>query len=375
MITPKKFTDNINKTIITTTMLEAALFSVNKRAKNYRDKEKEYRYSYGIHSQKNRAEMKSKKEDMYRKKEILLSVIKPVCIHKEIIGYEKVRVYDYERGYSKKYFYHFLHGTIVWQNCYYDWEKDVEVSFFDYIIPDQPIYNYYLYYVVGTHTFHSPIKNPENYQDLQVKEIDKLETLGMKITDLVSMQFVDKILNLIKQNSFEYVEDIESVSPKFQNNNRNDLILEKPQWYQIWNYIMQDLKTESKKMSGNIRLLTEEEKSKITIRQKSKKPSKKMKKQGIKEEIWKRPEVRFPEMKLKCPIMSLELRNYIEENYKDDMEKKEFVWMLLQSPLVSQIQENIDLYCSMRAYSKQLQKKADILFEKTHRKITISDLL
>ncbi len=374
MITPKKFTDNINKNIITTTMLEAALFSVNKRAKNYRDKEREYRYSCGTYSEKNRAEMESKKKIMYKKKEMLLSVVKPTCIHKEIIGYERVRVYEYESEYSKKHFYHYLHGTIVWQNCYYDWEQNVVVSFFDYIIPEQPIYNYYLYYVVGTHTFHSPIKNPENYQNLQVKEIGRLETLGMEITDLVSMQFVDKMLNIVAQNDFEYVEDIEDISPKFPNN-RKELLLEKPQWNQIWNYIVQDLKAESKKQPGNIRLLTEEEKSKITIRQKCKKPSKKMKKQGMKEETWKKPEVRFPEMKLKCPIMSLELRNYIEENYKDNMGKKEFAWMLLQSPLVSQIQEDVYLYCSMRAYSKQLQKKADMLYENTHGKITISDLL
>ena len=37
MKTPKEYTDNIKNGIITTSMLEAALYSVNKRAKNYRN--------------------------------------------------------------------------------------------------------------------------------------------------------------------------------------------------------------------------------------------------------------------------------------------------------------------------------------------------
>ena len=40
MRTPKEYADNIKKGIITTSMLEAALYSVNKRAKNYRDAER-----------------------------------------------------------------------------------------------------------------------------------------------------------------------------------------------------------------------------------------------------------------------------------------------------------------------------------------------
>lgn len=42
MRTPAAWTKNIRNGIITDEMLEAALFSVNKRAKNYRDKKREY---------------------------------------------------------------------------------------------------------------------------------------------------------------------------------------------------------------------------------------------------------------------------------------------------------------------------------------------
>lgn len=46
MRTPKEYTDNINCGIITKRMLSDCLFSVNKRAKNFRDKEREYHNYY-----------------------------------------------------------------------------------------------------------------------------------------------------------------------------------------------------------------------------------------------------------------------------------------------------------------------------------------
>ena len=46
MRTPKEYTDNLQKKIITENMLLDCLYSVNKRAKNYRDKEREYRQYY-----------------------------------------------------------------------------------------------------------------------------------------------------------------------------------------------------------------------------------------------------------------------------------------------------------------------------------------
>lgn len=46
MRTPKEYTDNLKKKIITENMLLDCLYSVNKRAKNYRDKEREYRQYY-----------------------------------------------------------------------------------------------------------------------------------------------------------------------------------------------------------------------------------------------------------------------------------------------------------------------------------------
>ena len=72
MRTPKEYTNNIKNHIITKQMLLDCLYSSNKRAKNWRDKERD------------------------EQKDIMLSILHPVCIHKELLGYERRRIYDYE---------------------------------------------------------------------------------------------------------------------------------------------------------------------------------------------------------------------------------------------------------------------------------------
>ena len=106
MRTPKEYTDNLKKKIITENMLLDCLYSVNKRAKNYRDKERDYRqyyrrnrYAYDKYGNIDRCQ--EMKEEYYSKKEKLLSILTPTCIHKEFIGFKRVRIYDYEPEYKK----------------------------------------------------------------------------------------------------------------------------------------------------------------------------------------------------------------------------------------------------------------------------------
>lgn len=80
MRTPKEYTDNLKKKIITENMLLDCLYSVNKRAKNYRDKEREYRqyyrrnrYAYDKYGNIDRCQ--EMKEEYYSKKEKLLSIL------------------------------------------------------------------------------------------------------------------------------------------------------------------------------------------------------------------------------------------------------------------------------------------------------------
>lgn len=131
----------------------------------------------------------------------MLSILRPVCIHKELLGYERRRIYDYEDEYEK-YF-----GQYVWENCYYDREEQRTVYFGDIELKDYPRYNYYLFYDVGgNHTFHIPIDSNElELYGLKVIEIGHLETHGYDVSDLISNQFVKKVINLIQSENYEYV--------------------------------------------------------------------------------------------------------------------------------------------------------------------------
>lgn len=213
MKTPKEYTDNIKKGIITTSMLEAALYSVNKRAKNYRDAEHKARYQYGRYS-KYADSSEWEKNRFYSKKDKLLNILEPICIHKEFAGYERTRIYSYEQDYDDRYFYAWVHNQIAWENYYFDHDTGMCVEFFDVEDRSRKNYRYYLYYNVGHHTFHTPINNPEKY-NLPEKEIGTLDTHGDDYLDLCSVQFVDKVIALIDSGEYKYVQDIPDVLPEF----------------------------------------------------------------------------------------------------------------------------------------------------------------
>lgn len=205
MRTPKEYVDNLKNGVITEKMLLDCLYSVNKRAKNYRDKAREYRAYYKTHwyatdRYGNEDRCTAKKKEYYSQKEKLLSVLQPTCIHKEFLGYERIRIYDYEPGYKKNA------NKFVWQNCFYDYKEDREVWFGDIEDKNKPKYNYYLFYDINsTKTFHSPIQEADiKKYNLEVINIEHLETEGHDISDLISNQFVQKVLALIDSKNYKF---------------------------------------------------------------------------------------------------------------------------------------------------------------------------
>lgn len=213
--TPKEYTKNLKNKIITKDMLKTCLFSVNKRAKNYRDKEREYRQNNrSIHSYNryyydkydNVGQMQAKKEEFYKQKEKMLSILKPICIHKEFLGYEKKRIYDYEDLYNLRKKYK-KQGKIIWENYYYDYNQDREVWFFD-IYTNEKKFNYYLFYELDDKSFHKPIEEKDcNKYNLKIKEIDHIQTEGYDIAELISCQFCNKLLQLIESKDYTYIEN------------------------------------------------------------------------------------------------------------------------------------------------------------------------
>lgn len=194
MRTPKEYTNNVKNGIITKRMLSDCLFSVNKRAKNCRDKEASYRYSYDKYNTEER--YRDKKEDYYRQKEKMLSLLKPDCIHQEPFKCKK-RIYDYE----PEYYDFFDSSSRVYEGCYYDRDMREDVFFIDVLMDDS---RYYLFYDLGEHSFHTPISSEEikYYQELEIKEIGSLITYGKEIGELISTQFVQKIIALIDSGEY-----------------------------------------------------------------------------------------------------------------------------------------------------------------------------
>lgn len=64
-----------------------------------------------------------------------------------------------------------------------------------------------LFYDFGKYSFHKPINNPEEYGNLRRIRINKLDTHGRAIEELVSTQFVKKLIALIESGRYVYVAD------------------------------------------------------------------------------------------------------------------------------------------------------------------------
>ena len=155
----KEYSKNLKNKIITSDMLYDSIFSLNKRAKNCRDKKNQYswtKYYYGYFEKMN---------EYYNQKDFLIKkFLKPKLIHKQKI------------------------------ESYY---REVK-------------YLYFLYYEMPKGSFHSPITKEiikKEYPDLKIERIDDdFYTQGKEIEKLLSVQFVNKLIELVKTNDFEYKE-------------------------------------------------------------------------------------------------------------------------------------------------------------------------
>lgn len=102
MNTTKLYNELINEKKITNEIIVECIYSVNKRAKNYRDKIKEYKNgSFHQHLESNIEKAEEEMGKYYQLKEEFLKVFTPNLIHKQFIGEEKKRVYSYEKNYEK----------------------------------------------------------------------------------------------------------------------------------------------------------------------------------------------------------------------------------------------------------------------------------
>lgn len=145
----KEYQKNLKNGVVTKEMLSEAIYTYNKRAKNMRDKAREYRRTRFYTNYDYYGQYLDKKEDYYKRKEELLDYLEPQCVH--IVSRET-------------------------------WNGDL-------------FEEYFIFYDLGKHSFHTPIDNPKDYPDLPIEDIGDLETFGEEIEELMSVQTADKIRN------------------------------------------------------------------------------------------------------------------------------------------------------------------------------------
>lgn len=207
MRTPRRYTDLIKNKKITNQIIAECIYSVNKRAKNYRDKIKDYKQGgFYKYKEDNIENAKEQKEKYYSMKEDLLLNFSPKLIHKKYDGEKIQRVYSYQKNYEK--LYNEKRNDIVWENSYYDYDTNKEVDFFDYKLGEKK-YLYFLYYEIGEYSFHTPIseERAEKNTELEIKEIDEnFQTHGADIVDLLSTQFVQKVIDLLDSEDYTIIE-------------------------------------------------------------------------------------------------------------------------------------------------------------------------
>ena len=207
MRTPKRYTDLIKNKKITNKIIAECIYSVNKRAKNYRDKIEDYKQAGFYRYKENNIEnAKEQKEKYYSMKEDLLLNFSPKLIHKQYAGEKRQRVYSYQKNYTK--LYNEKINDIIKENSYYDYDRNREVDFFDYSLGEKK-HLYFLYYEIGEYSFHTPIteERVEKNTQLEIKEIDEnFQTHGADIADLLSTQFVQKVIDLLDSGDYTIIE-------------------------------------------------------------------------------------------------------------------------------------------------------------------------
>lgn len=140
---------------------------------------------------------RKKKQEYYSMKRVLLSVLEPAHIQKgEVL--QRKRTYDYEEGYGEI----LKSGNYINNSGFYDPDRREHVEFVVQMIPDTV---YYLTYTVSNRTFRVPLAEAEieKYPDLEIVDVGRITPVYGDITaDMLSVQFVEKVLKLVKSGNY-----------------------------------------------------------------------------------------------------------------------------------------------------------------------------
>ena len=184
---------DIEDTEIDAEVLGNILYSINKRAKNRRNKKREYKCPSS--DSKHGRYVKAIKEERYyyNMKEDILSRLKPVAIHKETKTKEHItKIFDYDDNYNTV-----EKDSIIVSDSYYSEELGREVSYIKTKEIEEEN-NYFLYYEVGDYKFHKPIEEEDiSKYDLEIVKLKKFKTKGRKVTGLANYNLCNSIYKTI----------------------------------------------------------------------------------------------------------------------------------------------------------------------------------
>lgn len=117
---------------------------------------------------------------------------------KRVKFYKRKRTYDYEEGYGEI----LKSGNYINNSGFYDPDRREHVEFVVQMIPDTV---YYLTYTVSNRTFRVPLAEAEieKYPDLEIVDVGRITPVYGDITaDMLSVQFVEKVLKLVKSGNY-----------------------------------------------------------------------------------------------------------------------------------------------------------------------------
>ena len=182
MRTPQNYTQLVNDKKITNEMIAECIYSVNKRAKNHRDKIRKYKDDrYNRYTVRNIENAEDEMEKYYTMKEEMLTVFEPSLIHEQYVGEEKKRVFSTEEDYDK--LLQEKSNDILRKGSYYDDENSIEVEFFDYKLGRKKISIFFYFMKLGSIVSIYPFRSKrlKSILNYKLKKLTKILRLMVPI--------------------------------------------------------------------------------------------------------------------------------------------------------------------------------------------------
>lgn len=160
MKTPKQYSDLIKEKLLSKEMLGQVIFSLNKRAKNCKEKKMEF--------------------------------------------YNKAKEIEYSsfRFVNTSSFYNSVNNYKEKESEYYKLKGYILTTLFSPESIHVIGHNSFLHYKIDSFSFHLPVDKIESY-NLPITKLESFESNGKNYTELLSVPFCKKVIELIKTGSYQ----------------------------------------------------------------------------------------------------------------------------------------------------------------------------